>query len=66
MTNDRINICFSDDSRNHRLCNTLSSPWYEPSWDTIPSHIESLYEAVVVAYYWYGYKRMDGSSSCAS
>ena len=53
-------------THNDNLCNAVSTSWDGTPWYQVPPPIKPLYEVVVMADYWYGYKAVDGSSPCAS
>jgi len=53
-------------THNNNLRDAISTQGHGTPWYRVSSPIKPLYEVVVVADYWYGYKRMDGGSSCAS
>jgi len=66
MTYDKTNLRIGYDTHNHNIGNTIFAQGDGTPWYRISSPIKPLYEVLVVADYWYGYKAVDGSSSCAS
>ena len=57
------NLSVSCDTINDYIGNPFPTSRTSTQGNTILPCIESLYEVVVVADYWYGYKRVGGSSS---
>ena len=66
MDNVRTNIPFSQHTHNNNMCDTLPAPWPNSSSDRVSSGVKSLYEVLVMADYWYGYKRVGCDSQKAS
>ncbi len=60
--NDRITLPTDNNTPNNSLCDPLSAQGYGAPWYFISSPIESLYEVVVMAGHWYGYKRVGSNT----
>ncbi len=60
--NDRITLSTDNNTPNNSLCDPLSAQGHGAPWYFISSPIESLYEVVVMAGHWYGYKRVGSNT----
>lgn len=56
--NDGTNLSSNNHTHNDSVCDPLSAQGHGAPWYFISSPIESLYEVVVMAGNWYGYKRV--------
>ena len=61
--NGRTNVSTHNDTSNNSLCDAVSTQGYGTPWYYLSSPVKPLYEVVVMAGHWYGYKRVGGGSS---
>ena len=61
--NDGTNISSNNHTHNDSVCDDLSTQGYGTPWYYLSSPVKPLYEVVVMAGHWYGYKRVGSGSS---
>ncbi len=60
--NDGTNLPSNNHTHNDSVCDALSTPRYGAPWYYFSSPVKPLYEVVVMAGHWYGYKRVGSNT----